>query len=331
MTTKTRFFVISSLLVLFVGVGTGLVAYYAGSPGGPFARQGGMDDLQLVPGDAQLVAYADVRGVMASELRQKVRDVFPMTGDGQREVLDRTGINLETDIEQVIVSLAPSQGGRPAGALVLARGVFDTSRIEGLMRQQGAVVEEYKGERVIVTGSADAFAVSFIEPGLAVLGTRSLVRAAIDQKTGGPGVTANGELMGLVRSLDASDAWAVGRFDALASQARLPDGLALQLPAITWFAASAQVDSGIQGVIRADGRDQEAADSLREVVRGFMALAKLQSGVGGELKTFLDSLAIGGSGTTVTVGFHLPGALVDTLGSTFGSVGPAERRPLAPK
>ena len=38
-TTKTRYFVIVSLLVLTIGLGTGLVAYYGGFPIG--ATQGG--------------------------------------------------------------------------------------------------------------------------------------------------------------------------------------------------------------------------------------------------------------------------------------------------
>ena len=43
MTTKTRYFVIVSLLVLGVGFGTGLVAYYVGFPTSAFSRQGGPD------------------------------------------------------------------------------------------------------------------------------------------------------------------------------------------------------------------------------------------------------------------------------------------------
>ena len=40
MTTKTRYFVVVSLLVLGVGFGTGLVAYYVGFPAGAFSWRG---------------------------------------------------------------------------------------------------------------------------------------------------------------------------------------------------------------------------------------------------------------------------------------------------
>jgi hypothetical protein len=78
MTAKTRYFVIVSLLVLGVGLGTGLVAYYVGFPAGAFARTGGPDELQFVPRDATVVAFADVREVMASELRQKLHSAIPV-------------------------------------------------------------------------------------------------------------------------------------------------------------------------------------------------------------------------------------------------------------
>ena len=46
MTAKTRYFVIISLLVVGVGLGTGLVAYYVGFPAGAFTRAGGPSELQ---------------------------------------------------------------------------------------------------------------------------------------------------------------------------------------------------------------------------------------------------------------------------------------------
>jgi len=332
MTTRTRYFVITSLLVLFIGVGTGLVAYYVGFPGGVFQAQTRTADLQMLPKDAHLVAYANVREVMRSELREKIRKTVPISGQGQQELADRTGINLETDIEEIIACFAPSSGaqGMPLPVLVLARGIFDTSRIEGMMLQHGARVEQYKGARIIVAGhgpgggpAADlqginSFGIAFVAPGLAALGNTALIRAAIDQKGSGPGLTENAELMSLVRSFDGGHAWAVGHFAALASQAQLPAGLAGRLPPITWFAANAQVDSGVRGTLRADVRDQAAADNLREIVRGFIALVRLQSASVPDLNTFLDSLTLGGTGTTVSLTYDIPGQLVDRLGALAG-------------
>ena len=91
MTTKTRYFVIASLLVLTLGLGTGLVAYYAGFPMSALGSQGGPAELQFVPSDASLVAYAEVRDIMTSDLRQRILTLLPEKEDGQRELQDQTG------------------------------------------------------------------------------------------------------------------------------------------------------------------------------------------------------------------------------------------------
>src|SRR5262245_61314833 len=108
MTTRTRYFVICSLLVLTVGVGTGLVAFYVGFPLGA-TESLGPDELRYVPREAALVAYADVRAVMASELRQRLRRITAGQENGQKELQDLTGINIETDIQHVVAYAAPGE------------------------------------------------------------------------------------------------------------------------------------------------------------------------------------------------------------------------------
>ena len=148
MTTRTRYFVIASLLVLAIGIGTGLLAYYVGVPGGFLVDRDGPAELQYIPRDAALVAYADVREIMTSEVRQKIRRAVPLHGDGQAQFQDQTGIDIESDVDRVVASLQPLADGKTAG-LVIARGRFSDVKIETLMREHGAEVEDYNGKRVI--------------------------------------------------------------------------------------------------------------------------------------------------------------------------------------
>jgi len=344
MTTRTRYFVIASLLVLGVGIGSGLVAYYAGYPMSALAGRGGPDELKYVPRDATVLAYADVRGVMTSELRRKLHEAAPMSENGQREFQERTGINIETDIEHVVAFVAPGVGaslppgsgahGFPGGGMVLARGLFDAVKIEALMREHGARIEDYKGKRLIVAdikpkrieistdaqppalpdAAADGFALAFLEPGLAAVGSASLVRSAIDNQANGQNVTTNDEMMNLVRSLDSGNAWAVGRFDALQKQAHLPPEVASRIPPITWFSVSSHINGGIAGVIRAETRDEESATNLRDVMRGFMALAKMQVGSKPEYQAMMQSLELGGTGKTVALSFAVPADVFNIIG-----------------
>ena len=326
MTARTRYFAIASLLVIGVGLGTGLVAYYVGFPARAFQNRGGPDELALVPRDATVIAYANVHDVMTSELRQKLRSVVPIKESGQQELQEHTGINLETDIDRIVACLDPDRtrpNSRGAG-MVLARGRFDEARIESLMRDHGAHIEEYKTKRLIVSdvwhGDDGSFSVAFIEPGLVSLGSTALVRTAIDlhqtgnnPQAGIESVTGNEELMNLVRSLESGNAWAVGRFDALTSHAHLPDEISTRIPAITWFSVSTHINGGIRGVVRAETRDEEAAANLRDVVRGFLALGKLQAGSNPQIQALAQSLALGGTGKTVSLSFDVPAELFDII------------------
>ncbi len=350
MTTRTRYFVIVSLLVLGVGLGTGLVAYYVGFPARADGGAGGPKELAYVPRDASVIAFANVQEIMSSELRQKLRRAVPIPENGQQELQDRTGINLETDVDRVVACARPDAGSSnvPGAGMVLARGRFDEVKIEALMREHGAQVEDYNGKRLIVAdGTNDvtvgdqarhvsgSFALSFVEPGLAALGTTALIKSAIDlhqtgnnPKSGLESVTGNDELMKRVRSMDDGNAWVVGRFDALRSQAHLPENVASQIPAITWFAVKSHINGGISGVVSADARDDEAANNLRKVVDGFLALAKLQSGSRPELQTMMQSLALGGTGRTVSLSFTVPIEVFDLIGA-FGGGRMPKKQPQA--
>ena len=332
MTSRTRYFVVTSLLVLAVGLGTGLVAYFVGFPTNALTRAGGPDELRFIPRNATLVAYANVTDVMTSQLREHLRQVLPSEPNGRREFEEQTGINIETDIDRVLACIAPSLDGSsaiPGVGLILARGRFNDVKIESLMRDHGATVEDYKGVRLIVapresrtdspagsprSGLHEDFSVAFIEPGLLAIGSGPLVRHAVDLRAGGDNVTANEELMGLVESLESGNVWAVGRFDVLAGQARLPGDLASRLPAITWFSATGLVNGGISGVLRAEARDEAAAENLRDVIRGFVALAKMQAGSKPEILAMVQSLQLGGTGKTVALSFDVPEAVFELLG-----------------
>lgn len=140
-----------------------------------------------------------------------------------------------------------------------------------------------------------------------------MVRSAVALSKGGASVTTNDEVMNLVRDLDSGTAWAVGRFDELTASASLPPVVSDKLPPIQWFSASVFVDGGVRGTIRAETRDEESANSLRDVVRGVMALARLQSSSHAELERTLQSLTLGGTGKTVSLGFDVPAALFDVI------------------
>ncbi len=67
------------------------------------------------------------------------------------------------------------------------------------------------------------------------------------------------------------------------------------------------------GALRADARDEKAAEQLRDVVRGALAAGRLMAGQNKQMDAMLNSLQITGSGKTVGLTFTLPAGLLDVL------------------
>ena len=128
---------------------------------------------------------------------------------------------------------------------------------------------------------------------------------------GGASAATNEGLMERVRALGTGNVWAVGRFDVLRAQANLPEAVADRLPPITWFAVSGRINGGIEALLSAEARDEVSANNLRDVVRGFLALAKLQTSAKPEYQRFVDSLQLSGTGNTVALSVDVPAQVFD--------------------
>jgi hypothetical protein len=317
MSRKTRLFVLISSAVLVVGMGTGLVASYLGLPVSLFSTAAAPDELQYVPPDAAVVAYADVREIMNSQFRQRFRELEPQSAE-KNEFEAKTGIRIDEDIESVVAAMMPGVvADHPEqGALVLARGRFEPERLEALALERGAVVEEYQGKRIIAhkAGGNDwRLALGFVEADLVALGSEGAVKRAIDAGRENRNVVSNTEMMRLVNELDSSTAWAVGRFDALAKEANLPSEVQSRISTISWFSAAGHVNGGVSGVFKAEAKDEEAAQNLRDIIRGVVAFTKMQSTSQPALKQMADSLQLSGEGKSVAVAFTVPTEVLDLL------------------
>ena len=321
MTKQTRYFLAASGAVLAAGLGTGLVAYYTGGFQ-PVSASAVSNELRYVPADAAVVAYADVRAIMDSDLRARLKDALPLHDErGQQEFQAQTGIDIEKDIDYVVASL--TAGSAKPAPLVVARGRFNDTQLETLIREHGGAVEEYKGKRLIVcpTGEHDgapiqtgSMTLAFLEPGLVAIGESSAVKTSIDAQLAAHSVTSNNEMMELVSDISTgNNAWAVGRFDVLASHANLPEQVSSRLPQIKWFAAAGHVNGGLSGSLRAEARDDQSAENLRDVVRGFLGLARMQAQADPRSAAMVESLQLSGTGKTVALSFTVPAEVLQMI------------------
>jgi hypothetical protein len=315
------------------------VAYYNGSL--PIGRaESAPSEFAYVPADATAVAYADVRTIMTSQFRQKLREVMPTT-DGQDELQAELGIDIERDIDTVVAGL---MGGEPtvSGAVVLIRGRLNEANIEAIATKHGATVENYRGKRMIVhsnlPGTRDAVSIeggmdnvqvekssgglAFLEPGLVAVGESGTLKRAIDAAATNENVTRNAALMGYIGDVQATgNAWIVGHFDAITKSADLPEQVKTHMPQVQWFAASAKVNGGLSGTLRADTENEKAAEDLRQMVNGGLAAARFMTGNDPKIESLLNSLQVSGTGKTVGVSFTVTPQMIDLLLSLAGNGG----------
>jgi hypothetical protein len=330
--SRTRFFLVGSAAVVAAGLAVGTVAYMGGLPRA-LASQAGPDELGLIPSGAAVVAYANVRNVMASEFRHKLTSTVDTKGEGREKFYEQTGIDCERDIDTVVAAVLPeAMGGTEFGLLAL-RGRFDTVKIEGLVAAKGGVMDEYRGARLLlppadVDGQQDHQGrrhphpvIALVDANLVMVGTIDAVQAAIDRHhgEGSNSILADGDFVRMLDTLESdSTAWAIGRASVLMAGQGLPaemtvPGMAGDLSALQWVAASGHVNGGLRATLQAEASTADAGQNLRELVQGVVALARLQAEGRPELKTFLQTLQVEGSGTGVAVRIALPADTLDLL------------------
>ncbi len=312
MTKKTRYFVLAAGAVLVVGLGGGLVAYLA------YSRVAGLPaglppEVRYVPADAEMVAFANVRVVMDSELRRSLMSsIDPESRKGKQMMNDFAGVDLEKQVDYVVMYAEPfirqsqenvEQTDLPRASL-LVHGSFDQARIEQFIRERGGSVEEHNGRKLFTHPEGPRqVAVGFVERDLVAIGQADLVRRAIDISRGSAkefrNITTNGEMMNLIRDASGSTAWVAGQFEEISRRMKLPSAVAGQVPPVRLVSAKANINGGVKATIRADTADKAAADQLRDVVRGFLSLVRLQAGAKPELENMLKSIELSSSEATV--------------------------------
>ena len=315
---KTRYFVAISGAILAVGLGTGIVASYMGLPVSVFSSAAGPDELQYIPADAAVVAYANIRDVMNSQFRQRFKSLEP-NQDQKNEFEEKTGVNLETDVDSITAAIMPKDGmaNNPAGSfLILAKGRYQPAKLESLALEHGAVVTDYQGKRLIThtdDNGKEQMAFGFVDAELVAFGSLTSVKASIDAAASNRNVVSNIEMMKLVNEIDNANAWAVGRFDAIASKAGLPTEIAAQMPAITWFSAAGHINGGLSGQFKAQTKDEATAKNLRDLLGGFLAMARMQAANKPGMQQLADSLVLSGDGNNVELAFSIPSEVLDLL------------------
>lgn len=321
--TRSRLVVLGSSVVVTVGVLLAMGAIYlspARAAVGPMPAEG-----LILPADTRFVVGVDVRRLVQSELYTTSEGRRAMRPEAFADLEERTGLNPERDLDQVVIAGGPSAGsGRRQPGIVLVSGRFDRYKLSRAIETSGKGVtwKDHEGTTVYMFREGKgADAAAFLDDNTLVFGNQPAVEAAIASRAGGKApLRTNTSLMALLeRVKPGSTFWMVGDQSLLSN---LPQsipapggsgGASLQLPAVRNLIVTGDLDPQIAVEATADTADEAAAKNLADVVRGLLALLALQGNQKPELKELASAVSVSTEVNQVHLNARIPHALFQSL------------------
>jgi hypothetical protein len=321
--TRSRLVVLSSLIVVGVGVVGALGALYfdpARAAVGPLPAEG-----LALPGDTQFVMGFDVHRFVASPFYERFGKDRQGQGrpPGFTELEEKTGLNPERDVDRIVFAGRAADRG-PEGGVVLVSGRFDRTKLSRAIETagKGVTYKSHEGTTMYLFREGDAArsgAVAFLDDDTLVLGPRASVEAMLTNHAGGKvPMRSNAALVALLESVKpGSTFWAVGDQSVLSRLPLSVPGAAGQgsitLPPVKSVVVTGDLDPLVAVDLTGEAVDNKAAQSLADVVRGLVALASLQASQKPELKELASAISVTTDATRVHVNVRVPYELIDSL------------------
>ena len=267
--------------------------------------------LSLFPPDSSGVIFVDV-----AELRDNplVRENFldrPGFELPNRvaEFAAQTGLDPETDVDQVMFGRTGEND-----FLGVVRATYDPLNVERYFSDLETRFESYAG-RTIYHPSPGDFSVSFIDD-LVLVGEVGPVRGAIDRMgISAPSVLESPELMEAIQSIDeGNQVWGVGNLtDVLLPEAMAPPMAADLIASLERITYQMRVDAAL--TVRAVGvfTTPDTARRTGDLLRGVVALGKMQVFESDDLLQLLDALQIDSVESSIEINFSADGELLSRV------------------
>jgi hypothetical protein len=318
---RGRRLLLVSMGVVVLGVIAALGALYldpARAAVGPMPGVG-----LALPAETRSLTGLDVKRFVASPFYQR----FGKTAQGRpaafTELQQRTGIDPEKDVDQVLIG--SQRTGTRSGATVVVIGRFDRARLaKAVGAQAGVTTRQHEGMPVYVFKDPRASsALAILSDGAFVMGTQPEVeRTVTNHVRGRDGLKGNADLFGLVQAVrTGATFWTVGDQSLLSqmpSAVPAPGGMggSLTLPGLKSVTVTGDLDPAVSFEAIAQADDAAAASKLADVMRGLIALATLQAAQKPELQQLASALTITTDAARVRINGRLSYELLDALQRT---------------
>ena len=310
---KSRWIAIAAAGIILAGLGMGALAYIS-SPRANAQASVLPEAATWMPASANFVAHLDLVSIAASPIREEWessphRQKFL---DEVEEFREKTGLDPWNDFKTLSISTQRSDESQSWGLALI--GNLDQERIVSAIDEKETIERDtYEGTTLYVFSHAkgdnkEDHALAFPSSSTVLFGPPEYVRTMLDVGASRAPSAAEGALAGWAEELAFNDAfWCVGSAKDTLGQimARQSEG-SPQIPPIESFAISGNLESDFSMIARGRAADQESAQKLADVVRGFVALGSLQQQSKPEIQAVLDSVQIQILENTVEVYLAVP-------------------------
>jgi hypothetical protein len=273
--------------------------------------------LKLFPPEATGVASIDIAELRNSQLFKDLAPQGKYPG-GAKDFIEATGFQPERDVDQVTVAKI---GKKEFVAIVRAR--YDHFKVEQFVKDRGADIEAYLGRTLYIPRRSESsemqVAVSFLDD-VIVAGNIASVKQVIDRLAApAASILDNSEVMAGIRGIEyGNQIWAVGKFDLDAippEVASIPSPVLEVVKGFKGGSYQMRLDTGVHVKAIGNFTDDQAAKSTADLVRGLLAVARLQVYKQPDLVSLLEGVRIDYAGISMTVRFDGDGELLKKLQS----------------
>jgi len=276
------------------------------------AATASIDDasLKFLPPETKGIVFIDVAGLRNAPLVQDVLKDKNLVG--QRDWGDfvaATGMDPERDIDKVTIGQLEGKDG-----VVIVQGRIDKFKIEQFLKDKGKESQTYLGQTLYHDGK-NTFV---IMNNLVLLGQLNGVKKVVDQMQVPGSSPLRTDLMAAIQTIDVGNQiWGVGDFsvgDLSNLGVRGPAPALEMLKSLKSGTYQMHVDSGIQARAVGNFTDVESAKNIGDLVRGALAVAKLQiAQQQPDVVKLLDGIQVTNSGSTLTLRIDESGELLKKL------------------
>ncbi len=296
--------------------------------------------LNLVMPEARMVAGIDVERARDSFLGRKLMEQLDNgkeAGDFAKFVA-MTGFDPRRDLKEILIA-TPDANTKNPPALILVRGTFDMSRINGFLKVAGiAPAETISGiDFYTKPDTKDDMGFAVLDGSLAIAGNKAVVRSALQRRSGsGSALTAT--TYSKVQSLSRSnDIWMVTSIPVAELSGALPGGGAGPAGGMMGGDAFKGIEQAAMGLrFGADvmeltaetvSRTEKDATSIADVVRFLSTMVQMNRDKP-EVKAFataLDAMKLTTDAKTTRLTISLPVAEMEKMMKSSAKSAPAKK------